>query len=69
MTTCDHVIPIPGTRSPAHLRENLAAPALDLPSEALAAADELLNADTVHGPRYNADTALEIDSEAFSAAG
>ena len=65
----DHVIPIPGTRSADHLRDNLTTPTIDVPPDALAAADALLNADTVHGARYNATTMLEIDTEAFAKAG
>ncbi|WP_235545770.1 aldo/keto reductase [Phycicoccus sp. Soil802] len=65
----DHVIPIAGTRSATHLRDNLKALPLAVPPDVLAAAADLLNAVTVHGARYNATTALEIDTEAFVAAG
>lgn len=37
----DHVVPIPGTRRPARVRENAAAATLALPSEALASLDAL----------------------------
>jgi aryl-alcohol dehydrogenase-like predicted oxidoreductase len=36
-----NILLIPGTSSPAHLRENLAAGKLDLPDEALAALDRV----------------------------
>jgi aryl-alcohol dehydrogenase-like predicted oxidoreductase len=65
----DNVIPIPGTRSAGHLRENLAAAALDVPAEALSAAGALLNADTVQGARYSTTTNADIDTEAFAMAG
>ena len=65
----DHVVAIPGTRSAQHVRENVGALSVDVPAAALAAADAALNADTVHGPRYNAATLAELDTERFTAAG
>ncbi|MFI1381963.1 aldo/keto reductase [Embleya sp. NPDC020886] len=65
----DRVIPIPGTRSVDHLRENLATLTLDIPAEALHAAGLVLDADTVHGPRYNESTLKEIDTEPCGKAG
>jgi aryl-alcohol dehydrogenase-like predicted oxidoreductase len=38
----DHVVPIPGSRSPAHIDENLAAAAIDLDVATLARIDEAL---------------------------
>lgn len=57
------VLPIPGTRSRTHLRENIAVAGLELPSSVLAAADAIINPATVSGPRYPAATQLEIDTE------
>lgn len=65
----EHVIPIPGTTSVEHLRDDLTAAQLEVPAEILSAAGELINASTVHGPRYNAATAADIDTEAFADAG
>ncbi|MFN3262803.1 MAG: aldo/keto reductase [Pikeienuella sp.] len=48
----EHVIPIPGTRSPAHLRE--AAEALPLTPEEVAAVEAILPVGWAHGDRYNA---------------
>ncbi|WP_028310846.1 aldo/keto reductase [Derxia gummosa] len=59
----DHIIPIPGTTSLAHLADNLAAADLDLPAEVLARAGELINAGNVVGPRYPAAVQVEIDTE------
>ncbi|MFD3533315.1 aldo/keto reductase [Streptomyces sp. NPDC058664] len=64
-----HVIAIPGTRSVPHLRENLSALDLDVPGEALEAAEHVLNAATVHGARYNEATLAEIDTERCGRAG
>ncbi len=65
----EHVIAIPGTASPAHLRENLGAAAVTPAPELLARLDALINADTVSGARYGAASQAEIDSEAFASVG
>ncbi|MBT0962967.1 aldo/keto reductase [Denitromonas iodatirespirans] len=59
----EDILPIPGTTSIAHLAENLSAAALRLPAEVLARAHALINPATVRGPRYNAATQAEIDTE------
>ncbi|MFB2561264.1 aldo/keto reductase [Sphingobium sp. sgz301303] len=48
----DHVVPIPGTTSPAHLDENLATLALDWPADLIAAIDALFPFDAGSDPRY-----------------
>lgn len=47
------VIPIPGTRSVAHLRELAAGAALELTAEDLARIEAILPAGWAHGDRYN----------------
>ncbi|MGC0327531.1 aryl-alcohol dehydrogenase-like predicted oxidoreductase [Streptomyces sp. SAI-170] len=64
-----HVIALPGTRSAAHLRENLATLDVDVPGEVLDAAGRVLNATTVHGARYHEATLTEIDTERCGRAG
>ncbi len=64
----DHVVPIPGTTSEAHARQNLRAAEVTLPAHVMAQLDDLINARTVHGARYNAATQAEIDTEEFDAA-
>ena len=61
----EHVIPIPGTTSRTHLRENLGAADLTLAPALLARLDALINQATVSGLRYNAATQAEIDTEIF----
>jgi len=61
----DHVVPIPGTRSTAHLKENVAAADIELPAEVVTRIDALINRQTVAGARYNAATQAEIDTEEF----
>jgi hypothetical protein len=58
-----HVLPIPGTTSPAHLAENVAAANLRVDAALLARADALINARTVSGARYSAATLMEVDTE------
>jgi aryl-alcohol dehydrogenase-like predicted oxidoreductase len=62
----EHVIPIPGTTSVAHLAENLDAAALSLTPAQTARLDALLNERTVTGARYASATQAEIDSEDFA---
>lgn len=59
----DDIVPIPGTANGQHMAENAAAGDLTVSADVLARAGALINADTVHGPRYNAATQAEIDTE------
>jgi len=59
----DHIIPIPGTTRLDHLEENVRAPDIELSADALNRLDALINTSTVSGPRYNAATFSEIDTE------
>ena len=58
-----HIVPIPGTTRLDHLEENAHAPNIELSADTLKRLDALINADTVSGPRYNAATFSEIDTE------
>jgi aryl-alcohol dehydrogenase-like predicted oxidoreductase len=60
-----HVIPIVGTTSLAHLREDIAAVSLRVSASVLSQADACVNQTTVSGPRYPAQTQNEIDTEEF----
>jgi aryl-alcohol dehydrogenase-like predicted oxidoreductase len=59
----EHVLPIPGTTSIAHLEENLGAAELSLDDGLIAELEALINPRTVAGSRYNAATQAEIDTE------
>jgi aryl-alcohol dehydrogenase-like predicted oxidoreductase len=63
-----HVIPIPGTSSIAHLRENLAAADVELDSGLIARLEALVNQDTVTGNRYSTQSRGEVDTEEFASA-
>jgi hypothetical protein len=59
----DFVIPIPGTTRVDHLDENFRAMDVQLDRATLDRLDALINPATVSGPRYNAATLPEIDTE------
>lgn len=59
----DDIVPIPGTANGQHMTDNAAAADFEVSAEVLARAGALINADTVRGPRYNAPTQAEIDTE------
>ena len=61
-----HVIPIVGTRSAAHLAENLGAAEVRLSQDVAARAGALINELTVSGARYPPETQREIDTELMS---
>jgi len=60
-----HIIPIPGTRHTDYVVENFGAMDVTLDEATLSALDELINQDTVAGPRYPAGVQVEIDTEEF----
>jgi hypothetical protein len=59
------LVPIPGTTSVDHLAENVGAASVVLGAGLLARVDAAINRHTVKGPRYNAPTQAEIDTEEF----
>jgi aryl-alcohol dehydrogenase-like predicted oxidoreductase len=61
----DHVLPIPGTTSVAHLRENMAAADITVDGALLARAGVLIGTDTISGARYAPASAAEVDAETF----
>ena len=61
----EHIVPIPGTTRVAHLEDNLQAADLVLDAGVLARLDALFDRHAVAGPRYNAATQAEIDTEEF----
>jgi aryl-alcohol dehydrogenase-like predicted oxidoreductase len=54
---------IPGTTSLSHLEENFQALDVALTADMVSRVDDIVNASTVSGPRYNAATQAEIDTE------
>jgi aryl-alcohol dehydrogenase-like predicted oxidoreductase len=64
----DDILPIPGTTSLEHLREDLAAVSVRLDAGLLARLEAHINEKTVSGNRYGAQARSEVDTEEFSAA-
>lgn len=60
------IIPIPGTTSLTHLRDNIGAAQVHLSATTIAALDALINTDTVVGARHGGASLTEIDTEEFS---
>ena len=60
-----HVVPIPGTTSLSHLQENMGALNVLLGPDVMTRLDRLFAPDEICGPRYNAKTMTEIDTEQF----
>ena len=61
----EHIIPIPGTTSVAHLAEDLGAAQVALSPAVMAQLDDLFHAKAVLGSRYNALGNSEVDTEVF----
>ena len=61
----DHILPIFGTRQPEHLDENAGGASVALDRSLVERLDALINQQSVAGPRYNAATQQEIDTETF----
>jgi aryl-alcohol dehydrogenase-like predicted oxidoreductase len=59
------IIPIPGTRHPSRVRENIGAVDIVLAPAVVGRLDGLINQHTVSGDRYNQATQQEIDTENF----
>jgi len=61
----EHILPIPGTTSVAHLEENLGALRVSLTPAQMQRLDTLMPPGRVAGARYNAATQTEVDTEEF----
>ena len=64
----DDVVPIPGTTQLSHLFENLGAAQVALAPGMLQRLQTLFHPQAATGPRYNVQSALEVDTEVFEAA-
>jgi aryl-alcohol dehydrogenase-like predicted oxidoreductase len=57
------LVPIPGTRSRQHMKDNAGSAAVHLDAATLQRLDELINESTVTGERYSPERMAEVDSE------
>jgi aryl-alcohol dehydrogenase-like predicted oxidoreductase len=60
-----YIVPIPGTTNLEHLADDLGASSVSLTTDLLTRLDGLINHQTVHGARYGAQSAGEVDTESF----
>ena len=60
------LVPIPGTTSVEHLRDDLGAVDVQLSGELMARLQALINERTVAGDRYNEQANREVDTEVFA---
>ncbi len=65
LSRAGHVVPIPGTRSVAHLEENVGAASVTITPEIAARIDAIFAAGAIRGPRYAAAMQAQIDTETF----
>jgi aryl-alcohol dehydrogenase-like predicted oxidoreductase len=63
----EDIIPIPGTTSVEHLKDDLGAVNVALSADVMARLESLINEKTVVGSRYNAQGNSEVDTEVFAA--
>ncbi|NVK57451.1 MAG: aldo/keto reductase [Alteromonadaceae bacterium] len=61
----EHILPIPGTTQTDHLRENMAATAIQLSPEQLQVLDSAFAPGNISGNRYPPATQAEIDTEEY----
>ena len=62
----EHVVPIPGTTSTAHLRENVGAAKIVLQPPLLAKVDALMHPHAAQGGRYSKASQADVDTEEFT---
>jgi len=62
----EHIIPIPGTRFAHHMQDNFDAGSINLDSKQMQQLDEMINQNTVFGPRYSPALQADIDTEEFA---
>ncbi|PAU74562.1 aldo/keto reductase [Halomonas salipaludis] len=60
------ILPIPGSRSVPHMRENLAAETLQLDAACVARLDAMMTHDRIAGGRYTEAQQSEVDTETFA---
>lgn len=59
----DHIVPIPGTRSIAHLEQDVGAASIALDADTVARVDLIFAGDAIRGARYPAAMQAQIDTE------
>jgi len=59
----EHIVPIPGTKHASFAEQNAGAAAIEIASDDLDRVDQLVNNETVAGPRYAENQKISLDPE------
>jgi aryl-alcohol dehydrogenase-like predicted oxidoreductase len=62
----EHIVSIPGTTDPQHMRDNFAAQSIMLSSAQVEQLNQMINRRTVSGARYDAQSQSEVDTESHA---
>jgi aryl-alcohol dehydrogenase-like predicted oxidoreductase len=61
----DHIVSIPGTTNPQHMRDNFAAKDIVLSAAQTEQLNQMINRHNVSGARYDAQSQSEVDTECY----
>ena len=61
----DHIVSIPGTTNPQHMRDNFASQDISLSATQLEQLNQMINHHNVSGARYDAQSQSEVDTECY----
>jgi aryl-alcohol dehydrogenase-like predicted oxidoreductase len=61
----DHIVSIPGTTNPQHMRDNFAAKDITLSAAQIEQLNQMINRHNVSGARYDAQSQAEVDTECY----
>ena len=61
----DHIVSIPGTTNPKHMRDNFAAQNIVLSAAQIEALNQMINRHNVSGARYDPQSQSEVDTECY----
>jgi aryl-alcohol dehydrogenase-like predicted oxidoreductase len=61
----DHIISIPGTTNPQHMRDNFAAKDITLSAAQVEQLNQMINRHNVSGARYDPQSQSEVDTECY----
>ncbi len=61
----EHIVSIPGTTNPQHMLDNFAAKEIVLSAAQIEQLNQMINCHNVSGPRYDAQSQSEVDTECY----
>jgi aryl-alcohol dehydrogenase-like predicted oxidoreductase len=65
LAQAEHIVSIPGTTNPQHMLDNFAAQKITLSGAQIEKLDQMINRHNVSGPRYDAQSQSEVDTESY----